>query len=190
MKNIIHSKSILTHFTTICFLFLLIVTIINFVKFIEENNILYLLSFCATFIATLFYGIFFLQKKTNNSLRYIDWILTTPILLLELCILSKIKNPYVITSILLLNFSVFVFGWLGEIKKISRSLGCFLGFLPFIFLFYLFLSIGTYSYFIPFFIVVWTLYGITYLLHHKNIRNLSYNLLDIISKGVFSILLF
>ena len=38
------------------------------------------------------------------------------------------------------------------------------------------------------FIGIWAFYGISYLLP-KNIKNISYNILDLISKGIFAILI-
>ena len=65
-----------------------------------------------------------------------DWIITTPILLLELCILSNIKNSKIIITILCVNFLTFAFGWLGEVKFLSRWKSCILAFIPFLFLFF------------------------------------------------------
>ena len=186
-KQVLHSA--LYQSTYLSFLFLLITSVLSLREFTRSKQPLFLLSFLSTFIATCFYAIFLWKDKVIKSLRYLDWIVTTPILLLELCILSNIEDPYIIISILFLNFVTFVFGWLGEQNVLSRNSGCFLGFLPFIFTFWLFLQYGDYSKYIPFFITIWTLYGLTYLVPSPQIQDICYNGLDIASKGIFAILL-
>lgn len=180
----IHGQTIRT-----TFLFLFIVSIINIVHYIQTREQIFLLSFLTTTIASCFYLYFTYKQATPIHIRYFDWIVTTPILLWELCILTDINDMKDIGLILFLNILVFVFGWMGERNIISKKVGCVFGFIPFILLFSIFLTKGQYSPFIPFFIVVWTLYGLNYLLSNNLVKNTFYNILDSISKGLFSILL-
>jgi len=182
-------KNIIQHSVFISLNFLLITTILNLVYYVVEKEKLYLYSFLTTLIASLFYLYFYYKKSISSRLRYMDWIITTPILLLELCILSKIKNSKLIITILCVNFLTFAFGWLGEVKFLSRWKSCILAFVPFLFTFYLIIKNGDWNNFILFFIIIWTLYGLVFLFPRKEYRNLSYNILDCISKGVFSLLL-
>ena len=161
----------------------------SLVLYERKNDSIYLLSFLTTFIASCFYSIFVMNGNVMVQLRYLDWVVTTPILLYELCLLTNIESFPIISSILILNLLVFVFGYLGERRIVSRLYGCFFGFLPFLFLFYLIFQNGTYSHFIPYFFILWTFYGLTYLIPNVTKRNILYNVLDIFSKAVFAFLL-
>ena len=89
--------------------------------------------------------------------RYIDWAITTPTMLItlilyliylkskeenspkELEFFSLInENSKVIIQVVLLNWLMLLFGYLGESKIIPVLLGVFLGFIPFLIYFYLF----------------------------------------------------
>jgi bacteriorhodopsin len=173
--------------TLLACLILIASAISSIVHYQNEKKPILLYAFFSTFIASCFYIYFVFRRNVPIRSRYMDWILTTPLLLLELCFLTGIQNrPWLITSILFLNFLVFAFGYWGEIGRISRPLGCFLGFLPLLLFFTIFFLFGNNSIYIPLFLVVWSLYGITYLLPSTNTRNISYNVLDIVSKGVFT----
>lgn len=85
-----------------------------------------------------------------------------------------------------------VFGFLGETNKINHTLACVLGFLPFIAMFYLIWKwygddIHNKIIF-QIFIVVWSLYGIVYFLPNES-KNISYNILDVIAKVGFGLLI-
>lgn len=182
-------KYISSQSLSISFGFLSIVSLINLLLYISRKELLYLYSFMTTTIASIFYLLFFKRQAIPIEYRYLDWILTTPILLLELCLLSKLDNSKIIFAVIGINFLTFALGWLSEIKYIDRYLGCFLAFIPFVITFVMIIKNSEWNYFIPFFITIWTLYGLVFLLKNTSIRNMFYNLLDCISKGVFSILL-
>ena len=88
--------------------------------------------------------------------RYYDWYLTTPTMLVTLCVYliylrndeknietndSLIKIVYdnlnVLIPILFLNFLMLTSGYLTETKKLAEIPGVLLGFLPFLLYFYL-----------------------------------------------------
>jgi hypothetical protein len=85
-----------------------------------------------------------------------------------------------------------LFGYLGESKIISSMKGLLLGFF-----FYAAMLLYMYMYIIPkgcslavfiIFAVIWTGYGIAYMLKEEE-KNIAYNILDIMSKAVFGVVL-
>jgi hypothetical protein len=144
--------------------------------------------------------------------RYFDWIITTPTMLVNLIfylIFLDYKNKnisdslnfielfnqefYTIITVLLLNWLMLLFGYLGEISVIPVLLGVLLGFIPFLIYYYIIyknyalLSDDGYKIFLYFFIF-WSLYGIVAVLPYK-IKNMCYNILDLFSKNFFGIFL-
>jgi len=104
-----------------------------------------------SFYAWLFFNI---QNVTNiTSKRYIDWVMTTPIMLVSLIcymiflrgsseshldIFSIIRDNYpIIFSIVILNALMLLFGYLGEKNIIPLVWGVLIGFIPFIIYYYL-----------------------------------------------------
>jgi bacteriorhodopsin len=156
------------------FIFLFVTFILSFQK---KYYIVALVNLIASFM--------FLQLIQNPSIkiRYIDWILTTPLLLYELSIIQNITDIHTQIIIQISNLLMFFFGYLGEIYTKYRLLFCVLAFIPLCIIFYL-LYVPTFFYF--YFLVLWTAYGIVYLLPKK--RSLLYNLLDIFSKSIFGLL--
>ena len=138
-------------------------------------------------------------KKINN-LRYIDWAITTPMMLTSL-ILTFLYNTkrgaiaiHNIIIIFLLNYGMIGSGYLGEINIISRINADIIGFGFFISLYayiynifiknkYNLVNIITYW----LFIILWSLYGIFYLMDEVT-KNIGYNILDLFAKcftGIF-----
>ena len=143
--------------------------------------------------------------------RYIDWAITTPTMLIELIIYIIYlynreknttisleffdvisKNASIITYILVLNWLMLLFGYLGEKKIISTVTGVVLGFIPFILYYFLifinFVRNKMGFYIFLYFFIFWGLYGVVALLPY-NIKNASYNILDLFSKNFFGIFL-
>jgi hypothetical protein len=103
----------------------------------------------------------------------------------------KYKNTFYI--ILLLNMLMLIFGYLGEINILPKNISVLLGFIPFITYFIIiynkfakFTMEGKILFYI--FFGVWTLYGISALFSYY-FKNISYNILDLISKNFFGIFL-
>ena len=100
---------------------------------------------------------------------------------------------YTIITILLLNWTMLLFGYLGEISVIPVLLGVSLGFIPFLIYYYIIynkyalLSEDGIKIFLYFFIF-WSLYGVAAVLPYK-IKNTLYNILDLFSKNFFGIFL-
>jgi len=179
----------------------------------------YILSIetCVTIIASIAYS--FLIKsytvKQNFELtfyRYLDWFATTPLLLISLIIyLSYIKNKYEnnktietdddtfnivlkdnnVLIIILLNLAMLVFGYMGEFRVMNFILANILGFIPFILMLYIiWKNYCNQSNIIVFivFSIIWSMYGIVYFFDN-NSKNITYNILDIIAKVGFGILI-
>uniref|UniRef100_A0A6C0HRZ8 Uncharacterized protein n=1 Tax=viral metagenome TaxID=1070528 RepID=A0A6C0HRZ8_9ZZZZ len=134
--------------------------------------------------------------------RYLDWSITTPVMLINLIFYMiffqtnkdldffQVFNDefYTIITVLLLNWVMLLFGYLGEIHAIPLLLGVFLGFIPFIIYYYIiYKKYGSNQLFFYFFIV-WSFYGIAAVLPYK-IKNMCYNILDLFSKNFFGIFL-
>jgi hypothetical protein len=170
-------------------------------------------------IVQIIEGIFYVWLALNITSvtnitphRYYDWYLTTPTMLISLCIylvylnneerniettdsFFKIiyDNLNVLISILFLNFLMLTAGYLTEIKKVSQVSGVLLGFIPFFIFFYL-----IYHYFARFslfgteiflyFLIVWSLYGVAALMSYR-IKNIMYNILDLFAKNFFGLYL-
>jgi bacteriorhodopsin len=141
--------------------------------------------------------------------RYIDWVITTPTMLVTLIIyLIYLNNKAIsnldffqvfndnfntISHILILNWLMLLFGYLGESKIISTLLGVFLGFIPFLIYYYLifinyvnFDNSGWKLFFYFFFF--WSLYGVAAIFPYY-IKNTFYNILDLFAKNFFGIFL-
>lgn len=112
------------------------------------------------------------EKKANKSIVSFDY--------------SKIG------IILLLNIIMLIFGFLGESNKLNHTFACIIGFIPFIIMFYLIWKwYGDYiknKTIFGIFLIVWSLYGIVYFLPN-NSKNISYNILDVIAKVGFGLLI-
>ena len=95
-----------------------------------------------------------IKSETNiTPKRYMDWIITTPIMLISLIcymiflrgsseshvnIFSIFKeNIGVISTIVILNALMLLFGYLGEVNVIPLIWGVLIGFIPFIIYFYI-----------------------------------------------------
>jgi len=184
------------------------------------------LETCISVIASYFYGLFIEQinktKKYNhskndlleeknhdsvdtlplekiNNMRYSDWIITTPFMLLALSMLLGYENkiPVKIKPFLLVlffNLLMLGFGYSGETGLLNRNLASFMGFI------FLFLTFGTiwrlfmtsikttYQSKLIFWLYLglWSLYGVFY---HANeaIKLIGYNMLDLIAKAFVGI---
>ena len=144
--------------------------------------------------------------------RYIDWVITTPTMLITLIIYliylnKKVENKTgelefftlfkensnVIIPVLLLNWLMLLFGYLGEINFIPVFLGVFLGFIPFLIYYYLiyvnYVTENSSGYMLFwYFFFFWSLYGFAAVLPY-NLKNSLYNLLDLFAKNFFGIFL-
>jgi hypothetical protein len=184
------------------------------VRFLFLKQLLFLELF-VQFIEGLFYIQWFYNFKSILNItpqRYFDWVITTPTMLINLIFYlifleRKDKNTsnklnffdlfntefYSIITILLLNWGMLLFGYLGEISAIPVLLGVSLGFILFLIYYYIIYTKyavltndGLKIFF--YFFIFWSLYGIVAVLPYK-IKNICYNILDLFSKNFFGLFL-
>ena len=137
-----------------------------------------------------------------TTLRYIDWFITTPLLLFSFSLfLSKgeqVKNlGNFIVFIIFFDLIMISAGYLGSFNLINNTLSQFIGFFAYFVIFYSIYNkffqggkLLTHIIFkkIFFFIMLflWFLYGVVYNSSNYN-RNAWTNILDGISKGIFGL---
>lgn len=181
-------------FTTLIFIFMK--TIKSDDKYISN---LFSLEICVLLISSYFYWTFI--NETNLSKiafnRYLDWSLTTPILLLTLLLIihhenRKSLNISYYLFILFLNYLMIYLGYLGETNVLNKNISILGGFI-----FYIMMILVIYFYSVTkkskyiikllfyIFSIVWALYGFSQFFD-ENIKNHLINNLDIISKCLSS----
>jgi hypothetical protein len=167
----------------------------------------------------LFFYIYFLRSISTTSLdkmaeiRYFDWIITTPTMLLTTIIFYKyeehIENDIEknlefwdflkthkenIITIFVCNFFMLLFGYLGEIGAIDMVYSLILGFIFFGITFYIiYKNYAVRSknaiklfYFI---FIIWGMYGIAALMP-QHTKNNMFNILDIFAKNFLGLYLY
>ena len=144
--------------------------------------------------------------------RYIDWFITTPTMLITLMIyliyLNKMvedktnelefftvlkENSNIFIPVVLLNWLMLLFGYLGEMRIIPVLLGVFLGFIPFLLYYYIiyvnYVTQNTNGYLLFwYFFFFWSMYGFVAVLPYY-VKNAFYNILDLFAKNFFGIFL-
>ena len=200
----------------ITYVFLLTTATITFIEAIRTNDskVRHILNLetCISVVAAFFYQKFIDEIENNNKndkpldyqsivvQRYTDWMITTPIMLLVLCLAfvynSKTSlNFFTFLIILFLNYAMLLFGLGGETGFIQDlNIANFGGFI-FFFLLYGFIYLKflykkyNFDNMIIYlsFIILWFFYGVFYPMPYQ-FRNVGYNILDLLSKcfvGIF-----
>ena len=211
----------------ITYIFLITTSVITFIEALRSpipqvRHILNLET-CISVIAGYFYGLFIAEinnKKAKNStkenfathdsideiplekinnMRYSDWIITTPFMLLALSMVLGYENKIAVRFksfiwVLISNLFMLGFGYAGEIGLLNRNLASFMGFLflllTFGIIWKLFITCAkaTYQSKLIFWLYLglWSLYGVFY---HTNeaTKMLGYNILDLIAKAFVGI---
>ena len=105
--------------------------------------------------------------------------------------LEKYWKPLLL--IVIMDWLMLLFGYLGETKYLSVGLSTILGFIPFVIMF----GIIYYHFALKspktrniywYFVVVWGLYGVAALMPYE-LKNISYNILDLFAKNFFGLYL-
>jgi bacteriorhodopsin len=173
-------------------------------KVAEVRHILNLET-CISIVAGYFYSVFLAQIEGYGKddkpvdwtditkTRYIDWSITTPFMLLVLCIvlgshINKKIPLLVLVAVFALNYVMLYTGYLGEANVMTRPVATGVGFAAFLAMFYIIYQqfvapkyvFESYCMFF-FFFTVWALYGVVYLLP-ETYKNITMNILDCISK--------
>lgn len=148
--------------------------------------------------------------KSLGESRYYDWVFTTPLMLITAVILFSYenakmkkekptqfleflqKNTLDVSLIVIYNFLMLFFGYLGEIGLMNKYLATLLGFVFFALSFNI---IYKYAKTTPegrtlflILLILWAVYGVVYLFPAIEM-NISYNILDIIAKNFFGLYL-
>lgn len=164
---------------------------------------------------TFYFVILFAVKDLNNytSTRYFDWFITTPIMLFSTILFMKYKelkennieetfsvlefikqHKQNIIKLFVFNALMLVFGYLGEKKILPLSISTTIGFIFFYLAFHLIYK----EYAVKskegiqlfwFVAIVWSLYGVA-ALTSVEIKNISYNFLDVISKNFYGLFIY
>lgn len=189
-----------------------------FIPLKEEDKILtniMILETIVQFIELCFYIWITMQlsKLTYEVTytRYFDWFISTPIMLLTTVFFMEyltyenlgqtikikeiIEKDYVeIIKIVIANFFMLLFGFLGERKYITRVNGFILGTIAFLYSFYVIYNefvgeniINNILFFTMF--IIWSLYGVAYLFPYVT-KNTMYNILDIFSKNFYGLFIY
>ncbi len=191
------------------YVFLLTTATITFIEAMRTkiNKVRHILNLetCISVVAAYFYGTFIKQidtqnidyKKINNT-RYVDWSITTPIMLLVLCLAflfntgGRLKFKTFL-KILAMNFLMLFSGYAGTVNLIDKYVALALGFVFFFALYgYIYKTfiekkpifdnlILYWSFFI-----FWICYGLVYLQPDK-FKNVIFNYLDLFSKAFVGI---
>jgi bacteriorhodopsin len=202
----------------------------------DEFNYLYSLvglDAIVQFVEAFYYLLFIyydISASNASKLRYFDWFITTPIMILtavafffynstqgkdfiksqpktrEETLKSKLLKPmtdfinypnhtWSLVIILISNFLMLLTGYIGEIGLLSILNATIIGFVFFFVEFYYIFKdfvapygdTNIYIYY-TIFTTVWALYGVAYIFN-DTIKNISYNILDLISKNIYGLLL-
>jgi bacteriorhodopsin len=148
------------------------------------------------------------KVKNITLFRYIDWMFTTPLMLITLIIFLDhdpsitslkeyfIRNKDLIKKVIALNAAMLGAGFLGEYGTISTKTGAVIGILPFLTYFKAIwdklvkgkkLAPEKVQTFLWFF-VFWSLYGVAALAPYE-VKNAGYNILDLFAKNFFGVFL-
>jgi bacteriorhodopsin len=163
------------------------------------------LETCISIVAGYFYSIFVAQIDKYNfekkeidwseisRTRYIDWTITTPMMLLVLCIVLGSESGVAVRVptmlwIVALNYGMLYFGYLGEIHTLERWTAMISGSVLFLLLFAVVFiqfvmpkyTITNVALFATYF-VIWSMYGIVYMFT-ESYKNIAMNVLDLTAK--------
>jgi bacteriorhodopsin len=155
-------------------------------------------------------------KEEVTKYRYYDWALSTNIMLFTLIVyiihlrypdktITEIytENKKNIQSVLMLNTSMLIIGYMGEVKKLSINQSVYIGFIPFIIYYGIIYKSYVKNDLLPvvsdekkreinllfwYFFIVWSMYGVSAMFPYTE-KNISYNILDIFSKNFFGLFL-
>ena len=182
-----------------------------FLKVPSEYNFLkqmMVLELIVQVIEGSFYMYWLFHFKTIANItpsRYMDWVITTPTMLINLImylVFLKSTEPLdfftvfqeewkIILTVLVLNWVMLLFGYLGE-TRIPVNVSVPLGFIPFVFYYYLIYTNYAVSekglFLFYYFLFFWSLYGVVAMFSYK-LKNMCYNILDLFAKNFFGIFL-
>lgn len=140
-----------------------------------------------------------LPYEKINDMRYTDWAISTPLMLLVLCMILGMENKITVTFmpfvlILLFNFLMLGSGYVGELGKLTTTSANVIGFIFFFLMYgtvwkvYMSGSKVTKQSQVIFwlFAILWALYGVFYQTPQLT-KIFGYNILDLVSKAFVGI---
>ncbi len=175
------------------------------VKDIKARHILNIES-AVNLVAGFVYAYFVKMIDENNMrleeivpMRYVDWFITTPLLLLTLLLFFSYLNGdnlhfSYFFFVIVIDFLMLGSGYLGETNvipiNVSVSIGFVFYFILFVFIWYHFVhgrgvAIQKKVFFV--FAFIWAIYGIVHYIEDEKLKNLLYNILDVIAKVFFGL---
>jgi bacteriorhodopsin len=193
---------------TLTYILLITTGTITFIEALRTDNptVRHILNIetAVSVIAGYFYSVFLKQIEDSEKdkqeinwkemvkIRYLDWAITTPLMLLALCLALSSNTTSVFTLpiylvIVILNYLMLGIGFAGEQNYISMKNSLIAGFVPFFIMFYIiykkYVKNNTrFNYvFFFFFTCVWAIYGVVHD-WEKNKKNIVFNILDLIAK--------
>ena len=187
----------------ITYVLLLTTGTITFIEALRNKKIMVQhimnLETCISVVAGYFYSVFQeklkkmkeIKWKEITQLRYVDWTITTPIMLLVLSLVlsfnanTKIKLHWFVLTVLF-NYLMLYVGYLGETgmeKRTASILGFLFFFLTYGLVFMNYLTKYNRDNWTIFsmYVLVWSIYGVAYHFEEER-KNITYNYLDLISK--------
>lgn len=172
----------------------------------DDLNIILAFEVTSQVIEFLWYTIVLIRSQTITArLRYIDWVLSTPIMLISLAMFFEHRDSTSVSSVLSIfdsyeiyaclgiNWVMLAFGFAIENAWTSELVGLLGGGLALVGSF-TFLAVRTpvdtlshILFWVTF--VVWGLYGVAAALDDVS-KNVMYNAIDVVSKNCFGLFLF
>jgi Bacteriorhodopsin-like protein len=165
--------------------------VVLFTKIGDPSNTVLSLELAITFLATISYTLYVLTIKGRTvfhrddipKLRYAEWAITTPLMLIALCMILKGKKPLspsFLVKIIGLDWLMLLMGYLGEMGYLRKTNACLLGFVPFLLIFYMIYAAFSFNVLYVAYVLIWGLYGVTFLMEQRVVAT---NVLDSIAKA-------
>ena len=197
----------------ITYILLLTTGTVTFTESLRTSNVqnrhMLNLQTCISVVSGYFYSLYLNQidssEKENSPIewtyimktRYIDWAITTPVMLIVLCsVLATIANKKLLfstmSSVIILNYIILIFGFVGEMGSLNKYIANLFSMSAFGMMFYMiyknFIDINKLDSIVVygFYFLVWAGYRISYMLDNTY-KNIGFNVLDFVSKTLFGL---
>lgn len=186
----------------ITFIMLVCITALTFMRSIRADvtkkaSLSLQLSSFVTMIASMHYYLMIQNKENVHVYRYFDWFFTTPVLLIDLCLLLDIDDPNFVLELILYNSIMLGIGFVGELGYLGLLPSTIVGFVPLGIMFARLrsklMSQNPSKYQIDLlnvFFGLWSLYGVNNLVTNRTISNTVFNGLDFLTKGAFGLYIY
>ena len=188
----------------VTFIMMVCITVLTYIRSIQTNPeskfpLALQLSSFVTMIASMHYYMMIQDKNNVHTYRYFDWFFTTPVLLIELCLLLDIFDTQFIAELILYNTLMLLIGFAGEVGYLGLMTSTAAGFLPLLIMFWRIknkvdaeqtrnkqrknLILNT-------FFGLWSAYGLNNLVTNRMVSNSVFNVLDFLTKGAFGLFIY